>query len=77
MTRAPGRRRVMIASKTLSQIGTVAITTAATPVGMNCSESTTPPLPPSSSSVPTTAAVRHCAALGRSQEPPPPSRAWA
>ena len=55
-----------------SQIGTVAIRTAATPVGMNCSESTTPPLPPSSSSVPTIAAVRHCAALGRSQEPPPP-----
>ena len=77
MTRPLGRWRVTIESKTASQIGTVATSTAATPVGMNSSERTTPPLPPSSRSVPTIAAVRHWIAVGRSSVAPGRSRACA
>jgi hypothetical protein len=46
------------APMTITQTGTVAMTSAAKPVGISCSAQVRPPLPPSSSSAPTIAALR-------------------
>ena len=64
ITRPLGRRRLSTASNGRSQIGIVAIRTAATPEGMYRSASTTPPLPPSSRRVPMMNAERQWTAVG-------------
>ena len=68
---ADGRRRVTAASNTASQMGTVAIRTAAMPDRMYSSASTTNPLPPSSSRMPTIATARHWGTPTRSGREPP------